>query len=160
MKRILIVIALFLTSSNIFSQNPREDLSLGFSTTLGGPTAILSVSLDYFIMPTLNIEGGIGLFGYYGGAKYHFFGNTNSNVTPYIGRFLVGLRAFDLTNGKTHGVFYLPIGAQYISNRGFKIGLEAATFVVPKRLNEFINPDFEFGFGFRVWPALKIGFHF
>ena len=58
--------------------NPRLNNRLGVGINIGSPTILLSFSLDYFITSSVNIEAGIGLFGAFGGMKYHFSGSKNT----------------------------------------------------------------------------------
>lgn len=49
--------------------NQRSVRKFGYGFQLLGPTLGASFYLDYFINHNVNIEGGAGLIGFYGGAK-------------------------------------------------------------------------------------------
>ena len=135
MKKLTLSTLFILISLLSFSQNPRKDFSFGLSGQLGGPAFILSASIDAFVIPTINIELGTGTsFGLvgsknvWGGLNYHFFGNTESNFTPYLGIYLCGISPMDYHNANPPyvGYFYVPIGIQLITNHGFTLGLAFA----------------------------------
>ena len=125
--------------------NPRLNNRFGVNLNMGSPTILLSFSLDYFITSSVNIEAGIGLFGAFGGMKYHFSGSKNTaNWTPYLGLFYAGNIGAEL---EPYTNLYIPLGLQYTGNNGFTFAVELAG-----RL--------EFGDGFfPVWGAIKFGFH-
>ena len=128
-----------------WGSNPRNN-RFGVNINMGSPTILLSFSLDYFITSSINIEAGIGLFGAFGGMKYHFSGSKNTaNWTPYLGLFYAGNIGADL---EPYTNLYIPLGLQYTGNKGFTFAVELAG-----RL--------EFGDGFSpVWGAIKMGYHF
>ena len=125
--------------------NPRLNNRFGVNIIMGGPSLVLSGSLDYFITSSVNIEAGIGLFGAFGGMKYHFSGSKNTaNWTPYLGLFYGANLSLETD---TYTNLYVPLGLQYTGNKGFTFAVELAG-----RL--------EFGDGFfPVWGAIKFGFH-
>ncbi len=126
--------------------NIRKERKFGVNTVIGGESIILSVSLDYFVTPTLNIGIGFGIIGFYAGAKYHFRGDIdNLKWSPYVGVSGVALGAL---NGNSTAELYLPLGIQYIGNKGFSISIEAAAL-------SFNSYDV-----FPVWGAIKVGYRF
>ena len=135
--------------------NPRLNNRLGVGINIGSPTILLSFSLDYFITSSVNIEAGIGLFGAFGGMKYHFSGSKNTaNWTPYLGLFY----AYNLSifNNKNTNL-YVPLGLQYTSNEGFTFGVElAGRFLITYANNSYSSLDYFV----PLWGAIKMGYHF
>ena len=142
--------------------NPRNN-RFGVNINMGSPTLLLSASLDYFITSSVNIEAGAGLFGAFGGMKYHFFGSKNtSNWTPYLGLYIArNLTDVDAITDEIFGLsssfnawntnLYFPVGFQYISKYGFTFGAEfAGRILVP----ELAAAQIPFG------GAIKFGYHF
>ena len=135
--------------------NPRLNNRLGVGINIGSPTILLSFSLDYFITSSVNIEAGAGLFGAFGGMKYHFFGSKNTaNWTPYLGLFY----AYNISliiNENTN--LYVPLGLQYTSNEGFTFGVElAGRFLITYANNSYSSLDYFV----PLWGAIKMGYHF
>ena len=142
--------------------NPRNN-RFGVNINMGSPTLLLSASLDYFITSSVNIEAGAGLFGAFGGMKYHFFGSKNTaNWTPYLGLYIArSLTDVDAITDEIFGLsssfnawntnLYFPVGFQYISKYGFTFGAEfAGRILVP----ELAAAQIPFG------GAIKFGYHF
>ena len=142
--------------------NPRNN-RFGVNINMGSPTLLLSASLDYFITSSVNIEAGAGLFGAFGGMKYHFFGSKNTaNWTPYLGLYIArNLTDLDAWIKEIFGSsssfnawntnLYFPVGFQYISKYGFTFGAEfAGRILVP----ELAAAQIPFG------GAIKFGYHF
>ena len=135
--------------------NPRNN-RFGVNINMGSPTLLLSASLDYFITSSVNIEAGAGLFGAFGGMKYHFFGSKNTaNWTPYLGLFY----AYNISiiiNENTN--LYVPLGLQYTSNEGFTFGVElAGRFLITTYAN---NSYSSLDYFVPLWGAIKMGYHF
>ena len=138
--------------------NPRNN-RFGVNINMGSPTLLLSASLDYFITSSVNIEAGAGLFGAFGGMKYHFFGSKNTaNWTPYLGLFY----AYNISliiNENTN--LYVPLGLQYTSNEGFTFGVElAGRFLITSANNSFSLFDNSSDYIVPLWGAIKFGYHF
>ncbi|MDO9392243.1 MAG: hypothetical protein Q7U71_10790 [bacterium] len=167
MKRTLFLIASLSLAASLSSQeipkggkeNPRIKRPVGLSLNLGGPALFASVSLDYFVLPVLNVEAGGGVWGYYAGPKFHFKGNTKKNVTLYIGVLatayppLPGTSAFydvgwNVSKPKTHYYVYVPIGLNNISKNGYTTSIEIAT---SNAFTEWKVP---------IIFSLKFGYHF
>ena len=138
--------------------NPRNN-RFGVNINMGSPTLVLSASLDYFITSSVNIEAGAGLYGAFGGMKYHFFGSKNTaNWTPYLGLFY----AYNISiiiNENTN--LYVPLGLQYTSNEGFTFGVElAGRFLITSANNSYSLSDYSPDYIVPLWGAIKMGFHF
>ena len=133
-----------------WGSNPRNN-RFGVNLNMGSPTILLSFSLDYFITSSINIEAGIGLFGAFGGMKYHFSGSKNTaNWTPYLGLFY----AYNLS---IFNNLYVPLGLQYTSNEGFTFGVElAGRFLITYANNSYSSLDYFV----PLWGAIKMGYHF
>ena len=132
-----------------FAKNPRKQNPLGLNLTLGGPSYSASLSADYFVSPSFNIEAGGGLIGFYGGIKYHIGGNKSKNWTPYLGLYINGIpqiNLFSSSSGDFQIGTYVPLGMQYMSSGGFTFAIEAA--------GGYTNDNF------IPWGALKFGYHF
>lgn len=142
------------------SENPRVKRPFGLNFNLGGPTYVASASMDYFILPVLNIETGAGIWGYYIGPKYHFKGDVKkNNSTLYSGILFTVFPPCDLFEGpsggewktpppKTSYGYYMPIGLTSISDNGYTFSIEIAYG------GEKISANIPF------WFSLKFGYHF
>lgn len=168
MNKIKLYLIVLLLSSVIYAQeavkfkvkNPRIDKPVGLSLNLGGPTCLASVSMDYFIMPVLNIETGGGIWGYYLGPKYHFKGNTKKGNTLYTGSLLCIYppnESFQVlpsggdwktSRKETNYGYYLPIGFTSISENGYTFSMEIAYS------SKTISDNIPF------WFSFKFGYHF
>jgi len=144
--------------AQITLDNPRLDNRFGVNINIGSPTIGLSVSFDCFITSSVNIEAGGGLFGLFGGIKYHFFGSKNTaNWTPYLGLFYAyNPDLFEPSHYNTN--LYVPLGLQYTSNKGFIFGVELAgrytlntSYLSGSYFTDPVNP---------IWGAIKFGYHF
>ncbi len=126
--------------------NPRLDNRFGVNINIGSPTILLSVSFDCFITSSVNIEAGAGLFGLFGGMKYHFLGSKNTaNWTPYLGLFYAYNPNLFVPSDYEIAL-YFPLGIQYTSNKGFIFGVELAGRLLAEDI--------------PIWGAIKIGGHF
>jgi len=132
--------------------NPRVENPFGVNINILGPSVLLSLSIDYFVTPNINIETGLGIAGYFGGIKYHMFGErVDKEWTPYAGLYVTHIPAisfFGDSKSSRNGL-YLPVGIQYMSNGGFTFGAEVAGLTVK-----------DIAGGTAVWGAIKIGYHF
>lgn len=165
-KRTIFIVAV-LFAANLYGQdigkknineNPRVKRPFGLSFNLGGPTYVASASVDYFILPILNIETGGGIYGYYIGPKYHFKGNVKKvSTTLYIGC-IVDIfpptsssewpSNWNLPSPKTEYGIYLPVGLTNISDNGYTFSIEVAYN------SKTLSSDVPF------WFSLKFGYHF
>ncbi len=163
--RYVVLLLIILLSNLGFSQNPRKETPVGINFSVGGPGLSFAASLDVFIFPSVNVEGGLGSGGlgffsgsaFFGGLKFHSDAYSSSNWTLYTGGFLIGTsETFDSPRGKEEGknvgLFYLPIGLQYFTNNGFTFGYELAGIFDKKA--DLINDHF------AIWFGIKIGMHF
>ena len=111
---------------------------------------LLSLSVDYFVSPTWNLEAGIGP-GLFGGIRYHLGGNKASKSwTPFLGIYGTYLWVFeglaDDFGGNVSVLAYVPLGIQYNGKKGFAFSFEFSVFT-----------DFESSLR---WAGLKVGKHF
>ena len=139
--------------------NPRLNNRFGVNIIMGGPSLVLSGSLDYFITSSVNIEAGIGLFGAFGGMKYHFSGSKNTaNWTPYLGLFYGANLSLETD---TYTNLYVPLGLQYTGSKGFVFAVEIAGIFVVKELNDYSSffPNSSEILISPVWGAIKLGYH-
>lgn len=127
--------------------NPRIERPFGLSISAGGPTFLVSLSANYFVSSTVNFEAGIGVYGFYTGATYHFNGERNEKKwTPYTGAFLFIIPSI-LGEGAHPGLF-IPLGMQFMNIGGFTFRAEVAGILS------------DFNDNVPVWGALKFGYHF
>jgi hypothetical protein len=97
--------------------NRRKKDPFGINAMAFGPVGLISVTADGFITPKFALEAGGGFRNFNGdpaftiGARYHVFGKTSLNITPYIGLYSVfHPNGSDL---QSHGV-YIPVGLHRI----------------------------------------------
>jgi hypothetical protein len=136
---------------SIKSTNPRLANRFGINFNFGGPSIVGSVSFDYFITSSFNIEAGVGYIGFFGGIKYHLGGQkVNRHWTPYLG--LYAVRIPELTGSfkvDARSGLYMPLGIQYMSNIGITLGAEVARIAIESIANDT-----------KYWGAVKLGYHF
>lgn len=166
MKRILLFI--FLSSAlHASSQlnktnkvmNPRALNKMGYGIQLFGPAPFASVYVNYFVNQNVNIEGGIGLLGAYGGVHYMVGRKDKKNlISPYLGADVGVMRLPNFNFGFYGGnsefwanfiTSYFSAGLQLMTQRGFHLSIEGAVFAF-KGFNSNVIP----------WGALKIGQNF
>jgi len=161
MKKILLLLLLFTLTKYGISQNPRKEFPVGINGYLGGPGGIFGISIDAFVIPAINLEAGMGLSfdgkNYFGGVKYHTEAESNSNWSLFSGIIMTVAPYDDDSNPckiktKYGGLAYLPVGIQYISDRGFTFGFEFAG-IIDKNLAIFDNH-------LMPWFGIKLGIHF
>ena len=109
--------------------NRRDKYPAGFNLYALGPVGVGGVSFDYFIVPKISLELGAGArnfnpdLGFFVGGKYHFFGNSFLNTTPYIGVF----SGFEYTGDDLRNYnLYVPFGIQHIKKNNLAWSLEVA----------------------------------
>lgn len=109
--------------------NRRAKHPVGINVYGIGPGGLANLSMDFFLTPKVALEGGGGFMnsrgdiGYFVGGRYHFFGKSFLNLTPYVGAYT----AFHY-NGKdlqNHSV-YLPFGIHRIKKNKFNWSVEIA----------------------------------
>lgn len=163
MKNILLFI-LFVYSSNIIKaqdtlsvrsgenkymikSNPRLYKPFGINIYILGPTMVSSLSVDYFLTSSLNVEAGVGLIGTFGGLKYYFDGaNKDKNWTPYLGVYLARDMVGSIWGGGDFkNSIYTPLGIQFQKKKGRTFSAEIA----------YTNIGV-----LHVWGGLKIGYRF
>jgi hypothetical protein len=163
MKQLFFIVSLFIFSNCLFSQNTQdspfkrviEDTNLrsqnpfGINVLLGGPTIIISVSADFFVTQNINVEAGVGVFGFFAGGKFHFLGQQESrHWTPYVGA--IGTFIPDIFNIEGEGIKggYFPIGMHYFNESRFTFAIEVAPIIA------------DYDDDIPVWGAIKMGYHF
>lgn len=109
--------------------NRRDKYPAGFNLQVLGPIGITGVTFDYFVVPKIALEIGAGVknfdsdFGFMGGGRYHFFGNTTSGLTPYLGLY----SGFQYTGSDIQNYnLYIPFGIQKIKRNKFTWSIEGA----------------------------------
>ena len=166
MKRILLFI--FLSSALLASSqlnetnkvmNPRALNKMGYGIQLFGPAPFASVYVNYFVNQNVNIEGGIGLIGAYGGVHYMVGRKDKKNlISPYLGADVGVMRLPNFNFGFFGGnseflanfiTSYFSAGIQLMTQRGFHLSIEGAVFAF-KGFNSNVIP----------WGSLKIGQNF
>lgn len=154
---LILAVAMMALASGGEITNIRSDRSFGVSATAGG-ASLIGVSLDYFIIPEVDIDLCLGL-GFSGGLRFHPLGGKNSiKMSPYIG---AQMGVFPETSVDIFGSvdsdaleysFYYPLGLHYMANSGFSIMAEAAFL---RGVDNAWDEDFRVLFG-----ALRIGWRF
>ena len=117
-----------------FTLNRRVQHPAGFNLYALGPVGAVSASFDYFVRPKISLEIGAGLrelplsgedieHGFMLGGRYHFFGNTPLNITPYVGVF----SGFEYTGANLRNYnLYVPVGLQRIKRNKLTWSVEVA----------------------------------
>jgi hypothetical protein len=109
--------------------NRRSRYPFGLNIYGFGPVGVGALTADWFMTPKLALELGAGFRdmdfhnGYTVGVRYHIFGKTMMNMTPYVGVYT----AFH-HNGATlqnHNL-YVPAGIHRIKKNGFNWSVEVA----------------------------------
>lgn len=148
-KYFLSILIVFLAFSQLyaFEENIRANKNLGIHLNLLGPTVLTSFGANIFLTHNFNIEGGLGLFGYYGGVKY-YLGNKNrtSNWSPYLGVIYASLPISPMADGDENG-FYFPLGVQYMWLNGTSLSFELS------------YNNYHTG-GMFIWGAIRLGYNF
>tara|TARA_B110000037_G_C17126396_1_gene508334 strand:- start:1741 stop:2268 length:528 start_codon:yes stop_codon:yes gene_type:complete len=109
--------------------NRRVQYPAGFNIYAAGPVGLVGLSFDYFITPKIALEVGSGIrnlapdIGFFGGGRYHFFGKTPLNLTPYVGIY----SGFEYTGNDIRNYnLYIPVGIQRIKKNRIAWSLEVA----------------------------------
>ena len=118
--------------------NQRSVRNFGYGFQLLGPTLGASFYLDYFINHNVNIEGGAGLIGFYGGAKIYGGKKEKKQLfSPYFGLNVGMISLPDINMGWYGGSssgwnklasVYVPVGIQLMNKNGFHFSVEGAYF--------------------------------
>ncbi len=97
--------------------------------TYSGPLGTAGVSFDYFLTPKWVLEIGAGArnltpdLGLTVGGRYHFFGKTTLNFTPYLGIYT----AFSpIQNDVQNYSLYIPFGLHRIKKNKISWSVEVA----------------------------------
>lgn len=113
----------------------RKKYNLGFTGGVGGSNG-LGINFDWFINENLNLEvSTIGILPIVLGLNLFF--TPERNLSPYVGFHVAPF------------AFYIPIGFQYISDKGFTFSAEVGIMSI-YIYNQEVLP----------WGGLKIGYHF
>ncbi len=109
--------------------NRRVQYPAGFNIYGGGPVGVVGLSFDYFLTPKIALEIGGGArnltpdLGFFAGGRYHFFGKTPLNLTPYIGVY----SGFEYTGDDIRNYnLYVPFGIQRIKKNKLAWSIEVA----------------------------------
>jgi hypothetical protein len=131
--------------------NRRKKYPIGINAIGFGSSRYVGASIDWFITPKINIEGGIGIEEYidfspnsFIGVKYHIFGKTVTNLTPYVGIFGIA----SPLNSSNQQLLYFPIGIQKIKRNKLTWSAE-----IGYRINLNVNQN-------NWWGGFKIGYRF
>lgn len=136
--------------SRRYSQNIRIARPWGISFNIGSGN-LLGISADYFPIPQLSTELGVGLTQYVA-LKYHFLGgNDNIKWSPFIGLAFCNPTVFQ--EYFSQYVFpAIPIGVHYIGEKGFSFSIAAAT--------SFFYLDGDNQMKIYPWAGIRLGYHF
>ncbi|UKN01298.1 hypothetical protein K6119_16340 [Paracrocinitomix mangrovi] len=156
MKRLFKILCLFILLTSIthssFGQsykNIRYFRRFGIEATSFGPATYCSLNFSYFISKNVNIDAGFGMLGAFAGLR--FFPGTFSKPhhwSPYLGFYftnIIWISPFapeDYSKG-----LYMPLGIQYLGNKGFSFSVEAAYISIKNDLTP-------------IWGSLKLGYYF
>jgi hypothetical protein len=151
----LTLITLVFVTQAYAQQNPRDERPTGISFYGGGPPLLASVSLDQFVSPKVSIEAGAGAFGVYAGGRYYFKGDLADKRWTFNTGFL--LAGYGETVG-TDYLTFLPIGYQYIGERGFNFAIEG--LVVGESLAGLLLGQGLISYLIPIWPGIKFGYRF
>ena len=139
------------SKKDLIYKNRRGKYPVGINLMAFGPAGSIGMSIDWFIKPKFNVEFGAGLLdiqilnpSYFAGVKYHVFGNTVLNTTPYLGFF----DKVEINSNILSHQFYIPIGLQRINRKKLTWSIEAAYVYDLNTENSFI------------WGAFKLGYRF
>jgi len=147
--------------------NLRAFQKTGFDFRLLGPTVFLAFEANHFINQNINIQGGIGLIGFYSGIQYYHGRKDKKNlIVPYSG---FNLRYFylpDIALGSVGGYClpscYFPQGFQLMTKNGFHISLEGALFLQNTNdpsLASYVMYQGDY-VSIQPWGSFKIGKNF
>ena len=155
MKKYFIIFLLIGTNFILFSNdnlilNPRKKYPFGTNVGLLGPSGHLSVAVNAFVVPKINVELGAGVFNFnnsfipssFLGVKYHFGGNFISRATFYLG--VYDAMSFDFQN---HNL-YFPLGINRIKKNHLTWSVEIAFQPTKVYYNS------------TLWGAFKVGYQF
>jgi hypothetical protein len=133
--------------------NRRSNFPIGINAYGLGPIGGLALTADFFLTPKVALEVGAGVRnfdldnGFTIGVRYHVFGKTLLNLTPYVGLYT----AFhhNGTNLQNNSV-YVPVGLHKIKKNGFSWSAEVAW-----QRNTFMSNGWSGGF--RLGYRFKTG---
>lgn len=112
-------------------ESPRILYPTGLGMKLGGP-AVMSLDFNQFVLPELELNLGIGMFGTYGGFNYHITTiDYNKEWTFYMGGKVsaVGDHRDWLSPGGIEYIgLYAPLGFKLVSRAKFSFSGEIAAY--------------------------------
>jgi hypothetical protein len=138
------------------NQNPRKNKPLGISTGVvvgvSDQEGSFSATLDYFVIPQIDIEINFGtdlyrdLSSFSVGSRFHITSDNSENrFSPFTG-FLFG-------SSYEEDFFQIPVGVSFITKAGFSTSLSFNGIINHKTHHyEYISPQrmsFEFRLGWR-----------
>ncbi|MEN8117430.1 MAG: hypothetical protein ABFS16_10650 [Bacteroidota bacterium] len=134
------------------NQNPRHYRPFGINTGmmigLNDEVAYYIVNMDYFITPQIDLQVNIGSEvegGSYfsAGSRFHLNSNYSANrLTPFTG-LLVGAEYGE-------GFIQVPVGVNYIGERGFNISLSVSEVFYPKDEWQTTFAELTLGWKFKL----------
>jgi hypothetical protein len=136
--------------------NIRKDRPWGVSLNFLSGTLPLGISVDYFVIPELSLEAGLGISQYIA-VKYHFMGGMNSvKCSPFIG-VAYGISPFIYSSDNyideyDMGILSFPLGFHFIGKRGFSFSLALALCMAYDKSTDHLL--------LWPWPGIRIGYHF
>jgi len=148
------------------SGNIRKDRPFGIAACIGGGN-LLGMSLDYFVIPQLNVEVGFGISQYIA-VKYHFAGGSDIRWSPYIGLgYGMPIKSIreasdEYFSGKySNGVIAVPVGVHFIQKKGFSFSVEGVMGIV--HYSDHYSYNYEKSLDrTELFPSfgIRFGYHF
>lgn len=130
--------------------NRRAKYPIGINAYAFGPVGLIAVTTDWFVTPKFALELGGGFRDFDGnhaftaGGRYHVFGNSFLNMTPYLGIYT----AFHYNGaGLQNNSLYIPFGIHKIKKNKLSWSAEIAY-----QRNTFFNN--------RLVGGFRIGYRF
>lgn len=136
----MLIFVIVVFQNSLSAQNKLEDLK--GSTSIMGQLwglEVLGVHLNHNINHSVSINVGVGvLLDAHLGTNIYLSDRTKKKTSFYIGTQIgfINELGWLLTTGETQPVVYLPIGFEYISQKGFTIQVDAGPNFVK---NEWIQ---------------------
>ena len=119
----------FLKNKKLKDLNRRAKYPIGVNVYAFGPVGLMAITGDWFLTPKVALELGAGIRDFDGnhaftvGGRYHIFGNSFLNMTPYVGIY----SAFHY-NGSSlqNNSLYIPFGIHKIKKSKLSWSAEVA----------------------------------
>jgi hypothetical protein len=122
---------------------------------LGQAPSIASISIDFFPVKYVSLEGGYGatgIFSFYGGGKLHL--PFNQNLDLYSGVFVTNIEIPGFDSYTPLKTMYYPLGIEIILEHGFTFGGELGIIYITEDKLDNVDRDW------YPWIGLKIGYHY